>query len=203
MSSLARRSAVEAAATFGLVFLGTGACVVDAATRGRLGVVCVGLAWGGAVFALARLTGAHMNPAVSAVAALTPREKAAYLAAQCAGALGASVLLRLAAGPLSGSLGATFPAAGVGTAWCLEAVMTFALVWTVRRAPARHVAAAAGAVVAVEAVLAGPLTGASMNPARSLAPALVSGSLGGLWIYLTAPFVGAAAASVVAAGEAP
>jgi aquaporin Z len=190
----ARRLAVEAGATFGLVLLGTGACVVEAIT-GRLGVVGVGLCWGGAVWLLAARTGAHMNPAVTLASRLPARETISYALAQTAGALAASLLLLALFRERAGTLGATAPKAGIAASFALEFVMTFALVFAVLRLPGPRVAAAAGAIVAVEAILAGPLTGASMNPARSLAPALVSGSLGGLWIYLLAPSLGGLAAA--------
>lgn len=190
-----RRLALEAGGTFGLVFLGTGACVVDAVSGGKLGVVGVGLAWGAAVWLLARRTGAHMNPAVTFAAGTPAREAGAYVLAQTAGAFAASLLLLAIFRERSGSLGATVPAAGQATAFWLEAAMTFALVLAVLRLPGKHVPAAAGAIVALEAIFAGPLTGASMNPVRSLAPALVSGRTAGLWLYLVAPMLGGWAAA--------
>jgi aquaporin NIP len=196
-----RRLAVEGAATFALVFLGTGACVVDAVSGGRLGVVGVGLAWGAAVWALAAFSGAHMNPAVTVASGLSGRETGAYLACQTAGALAASLLLLALFRERAGGLGTTVPAAGAAASFVLELLMTFALALAVLRLPGRFVPAGAGAIVALEAIFAGPLTGASMNPARSLAPALVSGRLDGLWIYLLAPLLGGWAAAY--AGSAP
>jgi aquaporin Z len=196
-----RRLAVEGAATFGLVFFGTGACVVNAVSGGRLGVVGVGLAWGAAVWGLAALSGAHMNPAVTVASRLTGRETGAYLVSQTAGALAASLLLLALFRERAGGLGTTVPAAGAAASFVLELLMTFALALAVLRLPGRYVPAGAGAIVALEAIFAGPLTGASMNPARSLAPALVSGRLDGLWIYLLAPLLGGWAAAY--AGIAP
>lgn len=198
-----RRLGSEGLATFALVFVGTGACVVDAASGGRLGVVGVGLVWGLAVYATAtlfgRLSGAHMNPAVTLAlwraGRFPAREVAPYAIVQALGAIAASLLLLLASGSRAGALGATRPVAGLAASFALETAMTFLLVLAVLRAPERAVPAAAGAVVALEAILGGPLTGASMNPARSLGPALVSGRLDGLWLYLLAPVLGALAAA--------
>ena len=192
-----RRVALEAAGTFGLVFLGTGACVVNAVSGGKLGVVGVGLAWGAAVWLLAATTGAHMNPAVTFATGTPKRDAGAYVLAQSAGAFAASLLLLAIFRGRAGNLGATLPAAGEARSFLLEAVMTFALVLAVLRLPGRWVPAAAGAIVAVEAILAGPLTGASMNPVRSLAPAVVSGNTSGLWLYLVAPMLGGYAARKV------
>jgi aquaporin Z len=194
-----RKLAAEGLATFALVFLGTGACVVDAASGGRLGVVGVGLVWGLAVYASATafgaLSGAHMNPAVTLALwraeRFPAREIAPYIAIQAVGAIAASLALLALCGERAGGLGTTQPSLGSASAFGLETAMTFLLVLVVLRAPARAGAAAAGAVVAAEAILGGPFTGASMNPARSLGPALVSGRMSGLWIYLLAPFLGA------------
>ena len=195
-----RRLLVEGAATFGLVFLGTGACVVNATSGGALGVVGVGLVFGVAVYALATATGAHMNPAVTVAvwrAGLFPRRDIGpYGLAQAVGAVAASAAVLAIFKDHAGDLGATHPAIGLGATFGLEAAMTFILVLVILRAPPRFVPAAAGVVVALEAIFAGPLTGASMNPVRSLAPALVSGQFEGLWIYLLAPTLGAWAASL-------
>lgn len=190
-----RRLALEAAGTFGLVFLGTGACVVNAVSGGKLGVFGVGLCWGAAVWLLAAGTGAHMNPAVTFATGTPARDAGAFVLAQAAGAFAASLLLLALFRERAGALGATLPGAATWTVFALEAFMTFVLVLAVLRLPGDRVPAAAGAIVAVEAILAGPLTGASMNPIRSLAPALVSGRTSGLWIYLLAPMLGAWAAA--------
>jgi aquaporin Z len=202
-----RKLLVEGSATFGLVFLGTGACVVNAVSGGRLGVVGVGLAWGAAVWGLAALTGAHMNPAVTLAAWRSGRlpagDAAPYAAAQACGAFAASLALLFIFRERAGALGTTAPAAGIAGSFVLEFAMTFALVLAVLRLPSRHVPAAAGAIVALEAIFAGPLTGASMNPVRSLAPALVSGRPEGLWIYLLAPMLGGWAAAACASVPTP
>ncbi len=191
-----RKLLVEGSATFGLVFLGTGACVVDAVSGGRLGVVGVGLVWGAVVWALVAASGAHMNPAVTIASGLPARETVARLLVQTAGAFAASLALLLLFRGRAGSLGATVPAAGIAASFALEFVMTFVLVLAVLSLPGRFVPAAAGVIVALAAVFAGPLTGASLNPARSLAPALVSGRMDGLWIYLLAPTLGGLAAAL-------
>jgi aquaporin NIP len=200
-----RKLAAEGLATFALMFIGTGACVVDAASGGRVGAVGVSLLWGLAVFASATafgpVSGAHMNPAVTLAlwrAGRFPRgEIAPYVSAQLAGALAASALLLFLFRGGAGDLGATHPAIGSGPSFAVEVALTFVLVLVVLRAPPRAGPAAAGLVVALAAIVAGPLTGASMNPVRSLAPALVSGRTGGLWIYLLAPVLGALAAAAV------
>lgn len=195
--SPARRYLVEGAATFGLVFLGTGACVVDAASGGRLGVVGVGLVWGVAVWLLAAISGAHMNPAVTIATRPSVSEAGARMLAQALGAFAASSALLALFRERAGSLGATVPAAGLVPSFLLEFAMTFVLALAVLRLPATCVATAAGVIVGLEAIFAGPLTGASMNPVRSLAPALVSGHAGDLWLYLLAPTLGGWAASLV------
>jgi aquaporin NIP len=198
-----RKLAGEGLATFILVLLGTGACVVDAASGGKLGALGVGLVFGLAVFAAATalgpVSGAHMNPAVTLAlwrAKRFPvREIAPYVIVQILGALAGSAILLLVFGARAGDLGATHPAAGLLASFTLEFGMTLLLVLAVLRAPARFGPAAAGIIVALEAIFGGPATGASMNPARSLAPALVSGHMDGLWIYMIAPTFGALAAS--------
>jgi aquaporin NIP len=163
----------------------------------------VGLVWGLAVYASATafgaLSGAHMNPAVTLglwrAERFPGREIGPYVIAQSAGALTASALLLIMFRSSAGDLGATRPIAGPAPSFALEAAMTFILVFVVLRAPSRAGPAAAGTVVALEAIFGGPLTGASMNPARSLAPALISGRTDGLWIYLLAPILGALGAA--------
>ena len=195
--SSARKLLVEGSATFALVFIGTGACVVDAASGGRLGVVGVGLVWGAAVWVLAAVSGAHMNPAVTLATRLPARVTGLHFLAQTMGAFAASLALLAIFRERAGGLGTTVPATGAAASFLLEFAMTFVLVLAVLRLPARFVPAAAGVIVGLAAIFAGPLTGASMNPARSLAPALVSGHPGGLWIYLLAPLLGGWAAARV------
>jgi aquaporin Z len=146
------------------------------------------------------VSGAHLNPAVTLGFAASRRfplrEVPGYLAAQVCGALSASGLLRVLF-PEDAKLGATLPAGPVMQSFILEAVLTAMLMLTILSvstgAKEKGITAgiAIGGVIGLEAMFAGPICGASMNPARSLAPALVSGHLEHLWIYLTAPVLGA------------
>ncbi|MET0306868.1 MAG: MIP family channel protein [Solirubrobacterales bacterium] len=203
---LLRRSAAEAIGAFALVFAGCGAIVTDAVRQGALGAVGVSLVFGlvimAMVYATGHLSGAHLNPAVTIAFALTrhvpARETVAYVAAQLLGALAAAALL-LAVWPSEpASLGATVPSVGAGSAFAYEAVLTAFLMFVIMavatdtRAVGAGAAIAIGGAVGLGALLGGPITGASMNPARSLGPGLVSGELQEIWIYVVAPVLGAA-----------
>jgi aquaporin NIP len=190
--------------TFALVFAGTGAIVINHASGGVIGHAGIALTFGLVVLAMIHtfgdVSGAHLNPAVTlgfAGARRFPlREVPGYIAVQAGGALAASGLLR-ALFPENATLGATLPAGSVGQSFVLEAVLTAILMLTILSvssgAKEKGITAglAIGAVIGLEAMFAGPISGASMNPARSLGPALVSGHLEHLWIYLTAPVLGA------------
>lgn len=190
--------------TFALVFAGTGAIVINAASGGAIGHLGIALVFGLVVLAMIHtfgdISGAHLNPAVSLAFAAARRfawmAVPGYVAAQVAGGLAASALLQMLF-PLSGSLGATLPAGSAGQSFILEAVLTAMLMFSILSVStgAREKGITAGitigAVVALEALFAGPISGASMNPARSLAPALVSGHMSHLWLYLAAPVAGA------------
>ena len=205
--SLSHRLGAEFVGTFALVLVGCGAIVVDSHTGGAVTQPGVALAFGlvvmVAIYALGDVSGAHINPAVSLgfwlSGSLQSREAVGYLLAQCGGAVAASWLLRIVF-PLHETLGATLPEIGPGPAWLVEIAITFLLVFVVFQvvsagpALARVGGFVIGATVGLAAFYAGPLTGASMNPARSLGPALVSGAVAHFWIYWTAPFVGAALA---------
>jgi aquaporin Z len=197
----------EALGTFALVFAGTGAIVIDQATGGAISHAGIALTFGLVVLAMiytvGDISGAHLNPAVTigfwAAKRLPANELAPYILSQTGGALIASCLLRLLF-PQSQFLGATLPAGSELQSFILECVLTFLLMLTILNvstgAKEKGITAgiAVGAVIGLEAMFAGPICGASMNPVRSLAPALVSMHLEHLWLYLIAPPLGAAAA---------
>lgn len=201
---LHRKLAAELVGTFILVFAGTGAIVINHETAGAITHVGIALTFGLVVTALIHtmgdISGAHLNPAVTAglVAArrFSAREAVPYMLAQCLGAILASALLRILF-PADPMLGATLPAGSDSQSFALETIISAFLMLAVLRAtvgePSKVALAgvAIGAVIALEAMFAGPVCGASMNPARSLAPALVSGRTESLWIYLAAPVLGA------------
>jgi aquaporin NIP len=208
-----RRALAEALGTFFLVFAGTGAIVIDSASGGAVSHMGVAVAFGLVVMAMIAMvgdvSGAHLNPAVTVAFALSGRlrgrEVMPYVAAQSLGALAASGLLALMF-PAHETLGATVPVGAVWRALVLEVVITFMLmlvILAVASGPRERGLMAGvtiGGTVALCALFAGPISGASMNPARSLAPALVSGRVESLWVYLFAPVVGAALAVPAAAG---
>ena len=198
-----RKLTAELFGTFALVFAGTGAIVIDD-LRGGVTHVGISLTFGlivlALIYALGDLSGAHINPAVTLGFAAARRFPLGlvvpYILSQCAGALLASVLLRWLFWDHA-TLGATPPAGPVWQSFVLELILTLLLmvvilaVSTGAKEKGIMAGVAVGAVIALEALFAGPVCGASMNPARSLAPALVSGNLKHLWIYLTAPVAGA------------
>jgi MIP family channel proteins len=154
------------------------------------------------VYATGHLSGAHINPAVTLAFALTRhfpgREAAAYVAAQAVGATAAALLLGAAWEGSPADLGATVPSVGAGTAVLYEIVLTAILMFVIMavatdtRAVGAGAAIAIGGAVGLDALFGGPITGASMNPARSLGPALASGEWSDFWVYLAGPFAGAA-----------
>lgn len=203
-----RPEAAEALGVFLLILMGCGAIMVNAES-GALGHLGVSLVFGFTilllVYALAPICGAHYNPAVTIAFAATghfPWQRVpSYIAAQTLGATAAALVLRLLLGD-SASLGATAvaPNISIPAAFAWEFLATFVLalvivgVATDRRAAPGSAGLAIGLAVAVGSLVVGPLTGAAMNPARSIGPALVSGSLDHLWIYIAAPVLGAVAA---------
>ena len=204
--ALWRRSLVEGIGTFFLVLAGCGAVVADTRYDGALGTVGIALVFGLVVMAMisatGHLSGAHLNPAVTVAFALTRhfplRDVAGYVAAQTVGAIIAALLLLAAWPERPADLGATIPSVGVITALAYEVALTAALMFVIIsvatdvRAWGSGAALAIGATVALDAMFGGPVTGASMNPARSFGPALATGQWQDFWLYLVGPFVGAA-----------
>lgn len=203
---LPRRAAAEGLAAFFLVFAGCGAIIADASYDAALGAVGVSLVFGliimVMVYATGHLSGAHINPAVTLAFVLTrhfpAREAVAYIGAQVAGATaGALTLLAVWPGKPA-QLGATVPSVGAGSALVYEIVLTAILMFVIvavatdTRAVGAAAAIAIGGSVGLDALFGGPVTGASMNPARSFGPALVSGTWTDFWVYLAGPVIGAA-----------
>jgi aquaporin NIP len=201
-----RRAAAEGMATFALVFAGCGAIVADAEYGGSLGVVGVALVFGLVimvmVYATGHLSGAHINPAVTIAFTLTrhfsPREAAAYIGAQFAGATAGALLLLAVWTSKPASLGATVPSVGSGSALVYEAMLSALLMFVIlavatdTRAVGAAAAIAIGGTIGLDALFGGPVTGASMNPARSFGPALVSGEWRDFWVFVIGPIAGAA-----------
>jgi MIP family channel proteins len=205
-----RRLAAEAFGTFCLVFAGTGAGIVNEVTGGGVSHVGVALTFGLVVMVLIHVlgdvSGCHINPAVTlglaAAGRFDRRLVPGYVVSQCVGAILASGTLRLLF-PASVALGATIPAGSDTQSFVLEVLLTLFLMFTVMVVSARGhtpripAGILVGGLIGLEALFAGPVSGASMNPARSLGPAVVSGATGQLWIYLIAPVVGALAGVAV------
>jgi MIP family channel proteins len=211
VQKISRDIVAEGIGTFILVFIGTGAVVVDRISQGaitHLGISSVfGAIVAALIYSLGHISGAHFNPAVTLAfwrSGFFPGDRVVpYIVAQCVGAIAASGLLRATFG-MVGNLGATVPLRDNWLqAFMLETVLTFILMFVIfgsgldRRAPIGFAGIAIGLTVMVEAAVMGPITGASMNPARSIAPALVAGLWQHHWIYWIAPILGAQLAAWV------
>jgi MIP family channel proteins len=197
-----RRLAAEAIGTFALVFAGAGSVMVDAKTHalGHVGVaITFGLVIMAMIYAVGHVSGAHFNGAVTFAFALTrhfPWTRAvAYWTAQLFGALVAAALLRGSLGDVA-HVGATLPSGSEGQSFLWEVVLSAFLMFVIMavatdtRAVGEAAAIAIGGTIALDAMFGGPISGASMNPMRSAGPALVSGELHALWVYLVAPLLG-------------
>lgn len=190
--------------TFCLVFAGTGAIVINQTSGDLISHVGIALTFGLVVMAMiytfGDISGAHLNPAVTtgfvAARRMPLSEGLFYIASQLVGAVAASALIRFLF-PQNATLGMTLPAGSEMQSFVLELVLTAILMLVILNvstgAKEKGITAgiAIGGVIALEAMFAGPICGASMNPARSLAPALIANNLTSLWIYLAAPLVGA------------
>jgi MIP family channel proteins len=197
---------MEGIGAFALVTAGCGAIVANATHPGSLGAVGVSLVFGLVIMAMiyagGHLSGAHYNPSVTVAFTLARhfpvRDALAYIAAQFAGATAAALLLLSAWPSKPALLGTTLPSVATGAAFGYEVVLTAFLMFVITavatdtRAVGAAAAIAIGGTVGLDALFGGPITGASMNPARSFGPALASGTWHDLWIYLVAPLVGAA-----------
>ena len=206
-SQIMKQAFAEFVGAFALVFAGTGAIVIHEVSGGTITHVGIALTFGlvvlAMIYAVGDVSGAHLNPAVTIgfwlARRLPTKNVAPYVSGQIGGALAASLLMKVLF-PTNKLLGATQPA---GTAWqsfVLESVLTAMLMFVIlsvstgAKEKGLTAGIAIGAVIGLEAMFAGPICGASMNPARSLAPALVSGEFNALWVFLLAPVLGAALA---------
>jgi aquaporin NIP len=203
---LSRRAAAEGLAAFALVFAGCGAIITNAQYDGALGAVGVSLVFGliimVMIYSTGHLSGAHINPAVTIAFTLSrhfpPRDAAAYIAAQLVGATVGALVLLAVWPDQPGELGATLPSVGLGSAFVYELVLTAFLMFVIMavatdtRAVGPAAAIAIGGTVGLDALFGGPVTGASMNPARSFGPALAAGEWSDFWLYVAGPVAGAA-----------
>jgi aquaporin NIP len=199
----ARVLVAEFIGTFALVFAGAGAVMVDAKT-GALGHVGVAITFGlvimAMIYAVGHISGAHFNGAVTFAFALSRhfpwRRATGYWAAQLAGAIAAALLLRASLGDIA-DVGATLPSGSQAQSFLWELVMTAFLMFVIlavatdTRAVGEAAAIAIGGTIALDAMFGGPISGASMNPMRSVGPAIASGNFHALWLYIVAPVVGA------------
>jgi aquaporin NIP len=202
-----RKYLAELIGTFALIFCGTGAIIIDQQTNGSVTHAGIAITFGlivmAMIYALGNISGAHLNPAVTIAFTLAGRfsikETLPYIISQVAGAFLASGILKYLF-PLNESLGTTIPEGTAMQSFILELILTFFLmlviinVATGSKEQGMFAGLAIGSTVLLEAMFAGPICGASMNPARSLAPAIVSGHIEHLWVYLIAPVAGAALA---------
>jgi len=204
-----RKLIAECIATYVLIFAGTGAIVVNELTQSltHMGIaITSGLVVMALIYTFGHISGAHMNPAVTIAflvhGDVTRREAIAYIMTQATASVAASFTLRCLFGNVA-HLGATVPKNGWGQSFLLEFLLTFVLVMVIfgsavhGKAVKQFAGLSIGGTVCLMALFAGPISGASLNPVRSLGPALVSGTFDHLWIYLAATVLGAVAAALV------
>jgi aquaporin NIP len=203
--ALLRRASAEALGAFALVFAGCGAIITNTVHPGSLGGVGISLVFGliimVMIYAGGHLSGAHYNPSVTIAFTLARhfplKDALAYIAAQFAGASAAALLLLVTWTNKPAHLGTTLPSVGTPTALLYEIVLSAFLMFVITavatdtRAVGAAAAIAIGGTVGLDALFGGPITGASMNPARSFGPALASGTWHDLWIYMAGPLIGA------------
>ncbi|MBC7695035.1 MAG: MIP family channel protein [Burkholderiales bacterium] len=199
-----RKYLAEIIGTFALVFCGTGAIIINQETSGVIthaGIaITFGLIVAAMIYSIGDISGAHLNPAVTIafwVAKSFPaKEIAPYIISQGIGAFSASITLKFLF-PSNDALGSTLPSGSPMQSFILEVILTFILMFVIlhvakgSKEQGMFAGIAIGSVVLLEAMFAGPICGASMNPIRSISPAIVSGHLEHLWIYIFAPILGA------------
>ena len=199
-----KRYLSELLGTYALVFAGTGAIIINQETHGIITHVGIAITFGlvimSMIYTFGDISGAHFNPAVSIAFTIAKKfplkELLPFILSQLVGALLASLTLKLLF-PSNQLLGATIPAGSASQSFIMEFILTFFLMLVIinvssgSKERGLFAGLAIGSVVGLEAMFAGPVCGASMNPARSLAPAVVSGHLEFVWIYLTATILGA------------
>lgn len=205
-----KKYTAEFIGTFALLFCGTGAMTINEVTNGSVTHVGIAITFGlivmAMIYALGDVSGAHLNPAVTIAFAANNNfswnQVLPYLASQTAGAFAASFILKFLF-PASLLLGASLPSGSAMQSFIMEIILTFFLmlvilqVATGSKEQGMFAGLAIGSVVLLEAMFASPISGASMNPIRSLAPAIAGNHLQHLWIYLTAPFIGALMAVII------
>ncbi len=206
-AQIIRKCSAELLGTFALVFCGTGAIIINQQTNGEVSHAGIAITFGfivmSMIYALGNISGAHLNPAVTIAFTLAKRfqlkQLLPYVTAQIAGAVLASIVLKYLF-PTNKTLGASLPAGAELQSFILEFILTFFLMFVIinvatgSKEQGMFAGLAIGSTVLLEAMFAGPICGASMNPARSIAPALISGHTEHLWIYIIATITGAALA---------
>lgn len=202
-----KRYLAEFLGTFMLVFCGTGAIIINDVSNGTVGHAGIAITFGlivmAVIYAFGSLSGAHINPAVSIAFSIvnlfSKRILFPYIFSQISGAIAASIVLSILF-PTDQTLGGTIPTGSYMQSFILETILTFMLMVVIlfvsqQDSIKQYTGFVVGGVVLMEAYFAGPICGASMNPARSIGPAIISGNFTSLWIYIAAPILGAIVAS--------